>query len=527
MGAHYLKLAGFIITSFLSFTSLWCQSTDAISAQEIKETFDYFSVGPFHQGYATIQVNEKYYSQNLVNTAGELILKEAFQTVEYIPNASVFVVLRYEPTPSAYSIFDPANPTKELEFKFDRYKAYDFGLVLEGETACGVIGPNGEVLAPTIYDSLKVSGELIVASLGKEQTVYNNQGKKILVIEADVLMPLIYRPLSDESRYFIIGRHGKFGLYDTEGQNKPNFIYDALRIMARGEKEILAVYKGKTGVIDMEGNVKVPFEYESLSRTLCESAGRGYYAKLDKWGYYHPQKGITVPCVYDNFLDICNAFGHFVMQDGKWGMVSFKGEDRLPFQFDTIGVLSRGNLIKVEKDGFTGIVDTVGRVLVPLEYDKVTVSKSITVTNHQGKKGAYFLTGKLFMPAVYDFINLGDNGIWRVIEGDSTMYFDSVRKQITDNVYGRCSKVHRNGLAVVCQDKKWGVIDENGTEVIPLIYENMYGYEPRVINGKRQRFFGVVLEGERFKIDAEGACIEDCPDPALLQRFQIPIKDDQ
>ncbi|MEO0724750.1 MAG: WG repeat-containing protein [Bacteroidota bacterium] len=527
MRAHYLKLAGFIIASFFSLTSLWGQSTEVISVEEIKETFDYFSVGPFHHGYATIQVNEKYYSQNLVNTAGELILKEAFQTVEYIPNASVFLVLRYEPTPSAYSIFDPANPTREPEFKFDHYKAYEFGLVLEGEAACGVIGPNGEVVIPTIYDSLQVFGELIIASLGKEQTVYTNQGKKIVAIDADVLKPLIYRPLSDESRYFIIGRDGKFGLYDTEGQNKPNLIYDTLYRMGRGEKEIVAVYEGKTGVIDMEGNMQIPFEYESLSKTLCESDGRGYYAKLDKWGYYHPEKGITVPCVYDDYLDICNAFGHFVMQDGKWGMVSFEGEDRLPFQFDTIGILSRGNLIKVEKDGFTGIVDTLGRVIVPLEYDKLIVSKSITVINHEGKRGAYFLTGELFMSAVYDFINLGDNGIWRVIEGDSTLYFDSERKRITDSVYGRCSKVHRNGLAVVCQDKKWGVIDENGKEVIPLIYENIYGYEPRVINGKRQSFFGVVLEGERFKVDAEGACIEDCPDPALLQRFHIPDKEDQ
>ncbi len=524
MSIHYLKQIIVVLTSLLPVAFLSSQTTQASSSEDIKESFEYHSVGPFHQGYAVVQVNKRHYSQNLVDTAGNLILEDEAQTIEYIPTASIFTILRHGIAQSPYAIFDPANPTEEVVFRFDRYKSYEYGLLLEGNNASGLIGPNGQSLIPTTHNRIQIFGQLLIASKGTEQTAYDHQGQRILTLNADALIPLVHRPLSDETQYFIIGREGKFGLLNTEDQNEPKLIYDSLSTMGRGDNEIRAVYHGMTGVIDLEGNVKIPFEYQSLQKTLCEKSGLGYYVKQGKWGFYHPEKGITIPCQHDDFLDICNAYGQFFKRGGKWGMVSFEGEDRLPFQFDTIGVLSRENLIQVEQDGLKGIVDTVGKIIVPIEYKKVIVSKSITVITSDRKRGAYHLDGELFLPANYDFINLGDNGIWRVIQGDSTMYLDNNRRQITNKIYDSGSKVHIHGFAVVCSAKRWGVIDEFGKEVVPLIYDSMYGDEPRKINGAYRHSFGVKIEGHRFKVDAEGRCIEDCPDISILEPLGISVK---
>lgn len=131
------------------------------------------------------------------------------------------------------------------------------------------------------------------------------------------------------------------------------------------------------------------------------------------------------------------------------------------------------------------------------------------------------------MPAVFDYINLGDNGLWRTIQGDSVLYYNSGGERITDKVYNRHSTVHKAGFAIVKSGKKWGVINEDGNEVIPLIYDYIFQQQSIRINGGWQEIFIVKLEEQTFTINQAGACIKDCPDPVLLQRYNIPPIDEE
>ena len=58
------------------------------------------------------------------------------------------------------------------------------------------------------------------------------------------------------------------------------------------------------------------------------------------------------------------------------------------------------------------------------------------------------------------------------------------------------------GLAMVRLDKKYGFIDKTGKEVIPIKYDNAWGFSEGLAN--------VRLNNKWFYINQKGECVKDC-----------------
>lgn len=61
----------------------------------------------------------------------------------------------------------------------------------------------------------------------------------------------------------------------------------------------------------------------------------------------------------------------------------------------------------------------------------------------------------------------------------------------------------RYGLSVAISRKKWGLVDKNGTLVIPLKYDWIFV--------EKENFIRVKSDGKEFIINRQGVCIKDCP----------------
>lgn len=59
------------------------------------------------------------------------------------------------------------------------------------------------------------------------------------------------------------------------------------------------------------------------------------------------------------------------------------------------------------------------------------------------------------------------------------------------------------GLSVAILRKKWGLVDKNGTLVIPLKYDWIFV--------EKENFIRVKSDGKEFIINRQGVCIKDCP----------------
>ena len=139
------------------------------------------------------------------------------------------------------------------------------------------------------------------------------------------------------------------------------------------------------------------------------------------------------------------------------------------------------------------------KIVLPLKYDVANAFKDgIALVCIQGKYGFINKTGKLVIPAEYDYayefynselaaVNKGGvKGGWNV-QGGKWGFINKSGKMIIPLQYDYAN-AFSEGLACVMTDKKAGFIDETGKLVIPMMFETMssfqYGTAPATLNGK-------------------------------------------
>ncbi len=131
---------------------------------------------------------------------------------------------------------------------------------------------------------------------------------------------------------------------------------------------IASLPTGETGIIDTNGKVVIPFEYENFGYSI----GGG-----DVTDYSYDKKVITAS------------------KEGKWGLISLEdGTEILPFQYEDI-YYNGLEVVCVRQDGLWYLVDWKGQSILPDGYDMIVplnsyilVSKNglFSILNYSGEK---------------------------------------------------------------------------------------------------------------------------------------------
>ncbi len=158
----------------------------------------------------------------------------------------------------------------------------------------------------------------------------------------------------------------------------------------------------------------------------------------------------------------------------KWGAMNNKGEVIIPPRYDFVIIdpLTNSGLVRVgiirsfENDNMTrdtapyyrykvGLFDTMGTKVLDVNYQGVIISqdgKILSVQNMKGEYGVLNLKGEIIVPfGRYSYIDGFDNGLARVKLGQRT-----------------------NG--VLNSENKWGLINEEGKEVLPVVFDNIWKF---------------------------------------------------
>ena len=258
----------------------------------------------------------------------------------------------------------------------------------------GFVDEDFKVVVPLIYDHaiMFVDGLAAVALGSGEDQLWgfiNTKGEVIIPIEHDHVNP--YGPWHDG--YVYVRKEQRNGIYDTSGNLIiPTEYGGGVNIITLncGRKLISAVhfdgfgpngeYLIRSGVLDMDGNVIVPFIYRSC---VINADGTitvyldGKFGVLDAYGKF------SIPAVYDLLYPFSEGFAA-VRNDGKWGFINTSNALVIPMQFDFVsdfdncgfkdGFVTVGNKVLLE-NGMTvwryGIINTKGEFVLPIEYDEI------------------------------------------------------------------------------------------------------------------------------------------------------------
>lgn len=246
----------------------------------------------------------------------------------------------------------------------------------------------------------------------------------------------------------------------------------------------------KSRVIFILALILLPF---LLNAQIVE---KGYGKKGDGFKGIHGE-WIVKPIYDEAIWDKYTKIGVLKNHTGKWGAVDEFGTLIIPFEFDEISVrLSDYDVndqiyIAQEREGHKchGLWDKKRGLLVPCEFAAVYYGdKAITIKTHDNHFGLYDHNGHLILEPIYSnflyfnsdtpnirLLNLGGNGDeYNPIGGKwgAVSYNGDI---IIPCIYDECI-ITKDNIYPVKRNGKWGFFSL-GKEIIPCIYDNVTPFE--------------------------------------------------
>lgn len=399
---------------------------------------------------------------------------------------------------------------------------------------------NGEVIRGYFESISKFSNGKAKAKRYGEWGVIDVKGQEVYE----------YTPLSNGLLKYRSAFHKSEGLMTSSNDEICSLVYDEIEDFQNGKAK--AKKNNRWGIINEKGE-----EIYEIS-PLNEGFYKYYSNYQDAYGLMNNEKkAITEPKFSkvgdfgDGLINIQIMSGY---KDYKWGAINTIGETVIPCIYEAFKPFVDGKA-KVKKDGVWSIIDTIGNEIPDyfILNNGFVVYKSL-FNNRCGLMNASreIITEQLFLQ-IEDFcegkakvkIGKGSGTAWGYINEKGEEVFkehllngDIIKYESV--LQGKCGLKKKSGDIIIdliyddirhCIDSvveaqkedKWGIIDVNGNEIVPLIYkdiqiisrelfkvaitENIYGFFSTITGHKNK--WGLIGKENNVIVPLEFEKIED------------------
>ena len=338
------------------------------------------------------------------------------------------------------------------------------------DTLCGILSASGEEVVPCLYDNadLPSCGRVLVVKNGR----YGFSD-----LHGNLVIPTIYSHAYNFSnnRAAVTIIIDSFFYQDTFIDTLGNLLFSTHYETAMPFSDGYAPVKKyeRWGLIDTLGHTVLPTVYENI--TFPEK-GIFFAGNADGMALYSltnlksaVQK--TEPVYFAVTAPSDNRVG--VTRDGKQGFLDLQGREVIPCIYDEIGLFRQGRTMVRQGKNF-GIIDTLGRIILPIEYEDKT---------SKGYKYVY-----------HDSLAL--------VERDGLLGYVDLDGQIVIPLRFKQAYHFSQGLAPVLFNGHWGYINTHGDIYMPFIFD--------IASPFQWERAEVYFQGRRHKIDLEGHCLSNC-----------------
>lgn len=400
--------------------------------------FESISAHFSQSNYATVSINGKY---GTVNNKGEVVIPCIYERLyNFFIDEQIFFIA----TANGYS---------------------------------GVIDESNGVLIPFLYTTLnKMYGQTpyLQAKLGNKLGVIDPISKKTTI-------PFLYDEIESYNGNILrVKKDAQYNLLDPAGNVMFSKWYASLYL--HDETLFIARYQGKDGVIDLQENTVIPFEYEKIERSYLDGPITYIVQKNGKYGLIARDGTVPVPIQYD-YLRNFSGGNLIASRDNKKGIISKEGKVLMPVDYEEIERNDRN--IVVRKNGKFGLLTRDFQPLLPMEYDDIqqmgfdgSYSISYYLVTKNGKKGVMDISGKTVIDVLYDnFVPVSNN--YRMvfkqplvaIKGGKYGMIDLYNKPVVPFEYDHLQPLN-SFLLIVGKKGKFGVreIYNMTADVLPVKY---------------------------------------------------------
>lgn len=286
----------------------------------------------------------------------------------------------------------------------------------------GYINNKGEQIIPYTFEKAYRFGDGLAAV-----AISNKLGF------IDTLGNMIIQP-----NYDVTWTYFKDGICDVELNGKK------LTINTKGEiientkdkvvKKELLIFQDKNKKYGLENNDKsivVEGKYDELKK-----AGEGFFKfkSGEKWGFLNSNGEEIIPALYDNIETGFINGNIWVIKNERVGQIDSTGKTKIDFIYQDAKFITNQGLTVVKKDDKFGILDSVGNILVPVEYTYIEKyilkNQKLIYFKKDGKYGYFNLDGKVAIQAIYDDADSFVDGVAKVKIGKRKFKINEFGKEI-------------------------------------------------------------------------------------------------
>lgn len=394
---------------------------------------------------------------------------------------------------TAEVVCDKLSIISEFNFKYDQ----NYFLIQNNDTY-GVIDVSGKFIIDSIYERISlinVTNKISFFSVKKNGLygIIDSNGKLILDI--------VYNEISKQDAFYRIKINDYYGFLDSNFNQIIKPIYTKVGIFSSN----LCYVKNENfnGFINIKGEQIL----DSTSFKFCEKF-YGHLASFDQIientgkqnGFINIKGEVVVEpkysMVYDFQLDLIvvgknNGFLNLLNQEGKEIVEDIYSSD--------VTLSFNNKLAKVKKKLKYGFIDLNGNEVIKCKFSGVEDFRcSISVFKEKKLYGCINKLGEIIVEPKYDKINGFANTISLQNSNSYNMAYDSAIK----NAFMNLEYSNTDARSIVSIGSSYGLIDTNGMEVIPLIFDD-FDYYPKeeAYKVKKRNDYGFVdIQGNELVV---------------------------
>lgn len=344
---------------------------------------------------------------------------------------------------------EPAFPNNKFDSAtvFDTYQ----NAIVKRNGKYGMIKPNGDFKVPLEYDFIEPYdsnhgnySEYFNARKGKIYSIFNQNLKKI----GESLEPIYNNFKTNNPTISFKNLKGKYGVIDRNGNIKVPFVYDE-ELYFDGGHYAIATKNNEVGLIDSQNKILIPFGKQFLSEV---------FDRFDEKPRESPNYFIVENKTISKIVDINNRtiingyqsirplfYDHsklLVKKNNKFGVIDFNNKILSPIIYDEFsdwveyGPENR-HIVKIgSKSGM--LEEKTFKVKIPVVYDFVFISRFVVFVGKNKKYGITDLNNKILCPLIYD--ELKPNFGYGLGFGDDKIYARKANQYFEIDINGKILK---------------------------------------------------------------------------------------
>ena len=346
-----------------------------------------------YSGYIVSTTTDQGYRYGYINYDGKLLLESNYNQLSRVTqiqdNNNAYIICAEN---GRYGVMKNDESIIPNEYQSIDYDEGNNLFTIEKSKKYGIANIDGNIIVPTEYNQIDITGVYLYATNEQGVVVYNSDGTQANI---DTNIAII-NTSNEKYKIRIDNSNGtKYGVIDKEGQQVIDEKYNYIEYLF-DDYFIASTENSKLGIIDDKDNVKVEINndllqkiegtdiiqtmtasdnvtrlYDKSLNKICEMANanievKDNYIKIsntEETKYFSKEgKELRNTEVYPNNTSFAKN------ENGKWGFANKNGDTVVEAKYDRVTEFNEYGFAGVELDGKWGVLNSKGEEILAPTY---------------------------------------------------------------------------------------------------------------------------------------------------------------